>query len=304
MNLFIQSLLGNNLKVLNSTIIFQSIISGILMGGIFALFGVGFTLTWGVMKVINIAHAAFGILGSYIAYWGLSIYGIDPILSLIISTPLLFFSGIFIHRFFIQPITKSRDIVVASMILTFGLAIILENLMLIAWSPDERVITTSYSSKAIFLGDIVIRVSNLIGFIISIISIGAIYLFLYRSKIGKAVRATWQDREGAALQGINLDMVSMITFGLAVASSSAGGVAMAYMYSFNPPAHNFWLIFLFLVVILGGVGSILGSSIAGLFIGVISGLSGALFPMEWINVILFGLLIITLFLRPEGLFKK
>jgi branched-chain amino acid transport system permease protein len=204
----------------------------------------------------------------------------------------------------IQPITRSKDIVVASMILTFGLAIILENLMLAAWTADERLITTSYSSKAIFLGDIIIRVTSLLGFAVSILGIAAIYLFLHRTRTGKAVRATWQDPEGAALQGIKLTQVSMITFGLALASAGAGGVAMAYMYSFSPPLHNLWLIFLFLVVIVGGVGSIVGSAIAGLIIGLITGLSGAFFPQQWINVLLFGLLMVILLIKPEGLFKS
>jgi len=288
----------------NPIVIIQSAISGLLMGGIFALLGVGFSLSWGVMRVINIAHAAFGILGAYIAYWGLTLYGIDPILSLGVSLPLLFATGLIIHRFLIQPITRARDIVVASMILTFGLAILLENLMLFAWSPDERLITTSYSSRSIFLGEIIIKISNLIGFILSIIGIGAIYLFLYHTHIGKAVRATWQEPEGAALQGINLRRVSMVAFGLAIASAGGGGVAMAYMYSFNPPAHNLWLIFLFLVVIVGGVGSVIGSAVAGLIIGLITGLSGVFFPYQWVNVFLFGLLMGILLIKPEGLFKR
>jgi branched-chain amino acid transport system permease protein len=288
----------------NPVVILQSIVSGILMGGIFALLGVGFSLTWGVMKVINIAHAAFGILAAYLAYWGLTLYGIDPIFSLGLSLPLLFVTGIIIHRFLIQPITRAREIVVASMILTFGLAIVLENVMLFAWSPDERLITTPYSSQSVFLGEIIIKTSSLLGFVLSILGIGALYLFLYHTHIGKAVRATWQEPEGAALQGIDLKRVSMIAFGLAIASAGAGGVAMAYMYSFNPPAHNLWLIFLFLVVIVGGVGSILGSAIAGLLIGLITGLSGAFFPFQWINVLLFGLLMGILLVKPEGLFKR
>jgi branched-chain amino acid transport system permease protein len=288
----------------NAVVVVQSIVSGLLMGGIFALFGVGFSLTWGVMKVINIAHAAFGILAAYMAYWGLTLYGVDPFLSLVLSLPFLFGTGLLIHRFLIQPITRSKEIVVASMILTFGLAIVLENMMLSAWTPDERLITTSYASKAIFLGEIIIKVSNLLGFLLSILGIAAIYLFLHRTRTGKAVRATWQDPEGAALQGINLQRVSMIAFGLALASAGAGGVAMACLYSFSPPAHNLWLIFLFLVVIVGGVGSVIGSAIAGLIIGLVTGLSGAFFPQQWINVLLFGLLMVLLLIKPEGLFRK
>jgi len=289
--------------MLNAVVILQSIVSGLLMGGMFALLGVGFSLTWGVMKVINIAHAAFGILAAYIAYWALTLYKVDPVVSLVVSTPLLFVTGLVIYRLLIQPITRAKDVVVASMILTFGLAIVLENLMLLAWSPDERLITTSYSSQALFIGDIIIKVSSLIGFMLSVLGIAAIYFFLHRTHTGKAVRATWQEPEGAALQGINLRRVSMITFALAIASAGAGGVTMAYMYSFNPPAHNLWLIFLFLVVILGGVGSVLGSAAAGLMIGLIIGVCSAFFPQQWINVLLFALLMVILLIKPEGLFR-
>ena len=288
----------------NLVVIIQSIVSGILMGGIFGLLGVGFSLSWGVMKVINIAHAAFGILAAYVAYWGLTLYRIDPVLSLGLSLPLLFATGLLIHRFLIQPITRARDIVVASMILTFGLAIVLENVMLFAWSPDERLITTAYSSQAIFIGDVIIKVSSLVGFVLSGLGIGAIYFFLYHTHTGKAVRATWQEPEGAALQGINLRKVSMIAFGLAIASAGAGGVAMAYLYSFNPPVHNLWLVFLFMVVIVGGVGSVVGSAVGGLIIGLVTGLSGAFLPFQWINVLLFGLLMGILLIKPEGLFTR
>ncbi len=288
----------------NPVVIIQSIVSGLLMGGVFGLLGVGFSLSWGVMKVINIAHAAFGILAAYIAYWGLTLYGIDPLFSLGLSLPLLFLSGLLIYRFLIEPITRAKDIVIASMILTFGLAIVLENAMLFAWSPDERLITTAYSSRAIFVGDIIVKVASLIGFVLSGLGIGAIYFFLYHTHTGKAVRATWQEPEGAALQGINLKKVSMIAFGLAIASAGTGGIAMAYMYSFNPPVHNLWLVFLFLVVIVGGVGSVVGSAVGGLIIGLVTGLSGAFLPFQWINVFLFGLLMGILLIKPEGLFKR
>ena len=189
------------------------------------------------------------------------------------------------------------------MILTFGLAIILENAMLFAWQPDERLITTAYSSKAIFLGEIVIKVSNLLGFVLSILGISAIYFFLHRTHIGKAVRATWQEPEGAALQGINLEegLDDHLWAGPCLVGSRRRGHGVHVFL--QPPAHNLWLIFLFLVVIVGGVGSVMGSAAAGLIIGLITGLSGAFFPQQWINVILFGLLMVILLVKPEGLFK-
>jgi branched-chain amino acid transport system permease protein len=289
---------------MNSTLVIQSVLSGIMMGAVYALLGVGFSLTWGVMKVINISHAAFGLLGSFLGYSMLRSWGIDPVLSLAFSTPLLFFLACLIYRILIAPITKAKAVIVSSMILTFGLAIILENLMALIWGPDPRVLTTWYSSKVLVVGSFYFQYPRLIGFALSVIGIGAIYVFLQRTYTGKAVRAAWQQPDAAQLYGINLKRISMISFGLAVASSAVGGVAMSYLYSFEPYAHNFWLINLFLVVIVGGVGNVLGTAAAGVIVGTITGLCLAFLPYQWVNPITFGLLIIILLMRPEGLFRS
>jgi branched-chain amino acid transport system permease protein len=283
--------------------ILQSLVSGILMGGIYALMGVGFSLTWGVMRVINIAHATFGVLAAYIAYWGLTKLGLDPLLSLVAILPGFFFGGMAIYRAFIRPLTKGREMIVSSMILTFGLAIVLENVMLWVWKADPRVLNPSYAGEALFLGEIALPIAQLLAFSLAAVGISLLYFFLNHTHTGKAVQATWQDQEGAALMGINLQKVSQITFGLAIAAAGLGGVSMALMYTFDPPVHNFWLIYMFLVVIVGGVGSILGTALGGLLLGVITGLCMAFVPYQWINVLTFGLLVVTLLVRPQGLFK-
>jgi len=288
---------------MTAAFILQSLISGILMGGIYALLGVGFSLTWGVMRVINIAHAVFGVLAAYIAYWLLTKLALDPLFSLLVSLPSFFFGGMVIHRWFIRPITKAREIIVSSMVLTFGLAIVAENILLWGWGADPRVLNPSYSSQALFWGPIALPIPQLLGFALSASGIFLLYFFLNHTHTGKAVQATWQDQEGAALMGINLHHVSQITFGLAISAAGLGGVSMAMMYTFDPPVHNFWLIYMFLVVIVGGVGSILGTALAGLLLGVITGLSMAFIPYQWINALTFGLLIITLLVRPQGLFR-
>jgi branched-chain amino acid transport system permease protein len=258
--------------------ILQSLVSGILMGGIYALMGVGFSLTWGVMRVINIAHATFGVLAAYIAYWGLTKLGLDPLLSLVAILPGFFFGGMAIYRAFIRPLTKGREMIVSSMILTFGLAIVLENVMLWVWKADPRVLNPSYAGEALFLGEIALPIAQLLAFSLAAVGISLLYFFLNHTHTGKAVQATWQDQEGAALMGINLQKVSQITFGLAIAAAGLGGVSMALMYTFDPPVHNFWLIYMFLVVIVGGVGSILGTALGGLLLGVITGLCMAFVP--------------------------
>ena len=288
---------------MNTVLVVQSLISGIMMGAVYALLGVGFSLTWGVMKVIHISHAAFGLIGAFLAYTLLKLWGLDPILSLLVSVPLLFFAACLIYRFLITPIMQAKEVIVPSMILTFGIAIILENLMLLIWSPDPRLLTTPYTSKVLVLGPLYFQYPRLAGFLMSVVGVAVIHFFLKKTYTGKAVRAAWQQSEAARLYGVNLSRISMITFGLAVSSAGVGGVAMAFLYSFEPHTHNLWLIYLFLVVIVGGVGNVIGTALAGLIIGVITGLSLAFLPYQWVNILTFGLLMIILFIRPHGLFK-
>jgi branched-chain amino acid transport system permease protein len=289
---------------MNAVLVLQSLLSGIMMGVVYALLGLGFSLSWGVMKVINISHAAFGLLGAFLAYAMLRWWGLDPFLSLAVTTPLLFVAACFIYRILIVPITKAREVIVSSMILTFGIAIILENLMLVIWGPDPRLLTTSYTNKVLILGPIYLQYPRLAAFLLSVAGVILIYLFLKKTFTGKAVRAAWQQPDAAQLYGVNLKQISMITFGLAVASSGAGGVGMAMLYSFEPHSHNLWLIYLFLVVIVGGVGNVFGAAAAGLIIGIITGLSLAVLPYQWVNLLTFGLLTVILLVRPEGLFRS
>ncbi|KPV62812.1 MAG: branched-chain amino acid transporter permease subunit LivH [Candidatus Bathyarchaeota archaeon BA1] len=274
------------------------------MGGIYAAMAVGFTLVWGVMKVINLAHCAIGVFSAYVAYWLLVYYGIDPLLSLVLTVPLLFVIGLLIHEFLIKRIVKARDIALTSMVLMFGLSILVENLLLYFWGPSPRLVTTAHTGKSLFLDGIAFPIPSLIGFGISITLLTIIYIFLHGTYVGKAVRATWQDREGAALMGINLDRVSMITFGLATASVGAGGVCMTFMYSFYPSLHAIWLIFMFLVVIVGGVGSVIGVAAGGLILGLFIGVSAVFVPFAWVNVVVFLSLILILLIKPTGLFRR
>jgi branched-chain amino acid transport system permease protein len=289
---------------MNTVLVVQCLLSGIMMGAVYALLGVGFSLTWGVMKVINISHAAFGLVGAFIAYALLQWWGLDPILSLFVTTPFLFLAGCLTYRLLIVPVTKSKEIIVSSMILTFGVTIILENLLLMIWGPEPRLLTTWYTTKVLIVGPFYFQYPWLAGFLMSVIGVMLIHIFLKRTYTGKAVRAAWQQPEASQLCGINLKRISMITFGLAVSSAGAGGLGLAMLYSFEPHAHNLWLIYLFLVVIVGGVGNVLGTAAAGVLIGVITGLSLAFLPYQWVNLLTFGLLMVILVVRPQGLFQS
>jgi len=287
---------------MNFVLVGQSLISGIMMGAVYALLGIGFSLTWGVMKVINVSHATFGLLAAFVAYTLFKVFGMDPVASLAVTLPSLFGLGCLVYWFLIHPITRAKAVIVSSMILTFVVAIILENLILLVWGADPRLLTTSYTNKVFAIGPLYFQYPRVLGFLMAVVGVTAIQLFLKRTLTGKAVRAAWQQPEASQLCGINLKKISMITFGLAVASAGAGGVGMAMLYSFEPHSHNLWLIYLFLVVIVGGVGNILGAAAGGMLIGVITGLSMAFLPYQWINVLTFGLLMLILIFRPHGLF--
>lgn len=285
------------------THLIESLLSGVFLGSIFALLTVGFSLSWGIMKVLNLSHAVFGVLAAYIAYWMLARASIDPLVSLLVVVPFFFVLGLGIYRFLLAPLSRARDLPMASTVLTFGLAVIVENSMAYAWKPDARILKTAYIGASVPVGDLPVPLGPLLGFSLAVLSIGLIYYFLHSTYTGKAVQATWQEHEGAALVGISLSRVSLITFGLAMASAGVAGVALAFLYTFYPTVHYIWLLFIFLVAILGGVGSMIGALAGGLVIGLVFGMAAAFIPFVWVNAVLFGLLLIILLVRPTGLFR-
>lgn len=283
----------------------QSTVSGLLIGAAFAVLSVGFSLTWGVTQVLNIAHAAFALLAAYLGYFASSYFQVDPVLVLVVIIPLFFVLGVGIHQVLIK-ITAQRahDLALSSMILTFGLAVVMENVMQVLWTPDPRVLKTSYTGKAIFVGPIAIATTHLISFVLAMLTIALLYVFVHHTLTGKAVRAVWQNPTGAALSGVNMGRVTNITYGIAVATAGIGGVVMSLIYTFDPSTDMVWLVYIFLVVILGGVGSVLGALLAGLIIGLTVGISGVFIPLVWVNLVLFLALILLLLLRPSGLLQR
>ena len=293
------------MQVISANQLIQSVVSGLLLGGTFALLAVGFSLILGITHVVNLSHPVFALVAAYITYWLLYFYKMDPLTSLILVIPVLFVLGVIMERTVIRETARrTKDLTSASLVLTFGITIIVENLLLLFCKATPRLVTTSYSGKSLFIGNIAFSINHLISFAVAALTVGAIYIFLQHSYLGKAARAVWQDREGAILSGISIDRVTAVTYGISLASAGVGGTCMSLMYSIEPATHYGWITFVFAVVILGGVGSILGTAIAGLIIGLVIGISSALIPLTWINLVLFGIIILLLLVRPTGLFKQ
>lgn len=287
------------------TELLQNLASGVMIGIVYALLSIGFSLSWGTLGVISIVHPAFAVLGAYIAYFSYHSFGFDPIASLLFTIPVFFFIGVAINSTLFNRLnTITKHVGFASMVVTFGMAITLENLMKFFFTADPRLLRIDYlRDLTLSLGGVSIASRYLVAAFIALITLAVIYYFLYSTYTGKAVRAVEQEKEGAAFVGINVMRVSSITYGIALASAGVAGLALAMVYPFEPPIHIPWLVIIFLVVIAGGVGSVVGTILTGLIVGLLFTLSGMVVPFSLVNLVIFLALIVVLIFRPKGIWS-
>lgn len=283
----------------------QLLVQGLLVGMSYAVLAAGLTLIFGVMKIINFAHASFAVLAMYFpAFWFLQWWGIDPFLSAVISLPLFFVLGFLVERLLISKILSSSTSETSTLIITMGLSLLIENLILIGWSGAPRIINQSYTLEDWQIGEVLINHAQVYSMVGSIALIGGLYLFLNKTMIGKGIKAAADDPEGCAYMGVNLKFVYGIAFGLGIAVTAAGGCFMATYRPFDPFYGQGIVVILFVIVVLGGLGSITGAVIGGLIIGVIQQLSTLVIEVSLQNVAVFAIFLICLYFRPQGIFGK
>ena len=281
----------------------QAIVSGILIGGLYAVMSVGISLTWGVLKIINLAHFSFVLLGAYVAYQLSTSFGWDPLLTLIVVIPGGFLAGVIMQIFF--ELAKVDEF--QSLIISFGILIIRQSVTRTIWTADFRRIDgdlNRYESMSFFVGDIAVQVAPLIAFGAAVAIAVGMSLLLGRTYFGKAVRAIVDDPEIARAYGIDVRRVAVILSGLATAFSAAAGVFIATFQSLTPNMSFGWFGIVFPVVILGGLGSAAGALGAGVIVGVAAGVA----TTEWgplsASLVTFLILIGALLFRPQGLFTR
>lgn len=282
--------------------IIQVFISGVLMGGIYSFIALGLTLIFGVMKVINFAHGALLMLAMYASFWLLTLFGIDPYLSVLVTIPVFFGIGWLIQRFLIEPVLDAPHLI--QIVVTLGLTMFLENIALFLWSPDYRSVQVSYQEANILLGDVSVSFTRLMSFILAIAGTGALYLFLKRTNIGKAIRATADDKEAAILMGINQKKVYYIAFGIGAACVGMAGSFITPVFFVDPYIGGVFVLMAFVVVIMGGIGSFLGALVCGLIVGVTESFGAIFMPGSMKRVLPFALLIIIMLFKPTGLFGR
>ena len=284
------------------TDLFTPIIMGILLGGLYAIIALGLSLIFGVVKEINIAHGDLVILGSYFGYVSMTVIGIDPILSLVIGMPLLFGIGFAIQKYLLNRAFRiSMD---ATLIIAFGISIILQNIFQLIWSPLSRGLTTNYSLERFSIGPIGFPLMYLLDFIVAIIVMLILREFLRRTYLGMAIRAAAQDWRAAHLMGINTNQVFAITFGIATALAAIAGVFLGLTFPFTPVSGTPFLIIALGVVVLGGLGSITGTFIGGIAFGLAQTLGGHFFGLAAQMLVAYTMVLVVLAVIPRGIFGR
>ena len=277
----------------------QGVVSGLLAGGLYAMVALGMALIFGVMRVINIAHGTLLMLGAYSTFWLFSLYGMNPFLSILISFPLLFLVGAILQRLFVYQVVNAPEL--SSLLLTFGISIFISNMAMVAWTADYR--SVEFLTGSFLLGPIALSKPRLVVFSFALAITWLAFLFLNLTKIGKAIRATSQQRDLAQVCGINVRRIDLITFGLASGLAGAGGSLLSVMFSVFPEMGQIYVFKSFLVIVLGGAGNYPGAFFGGLILGLAEGLASLFLSAQLSEVIAYILLVIILLVRPTGLFR-
>jgi branched-chain amino acid transport system permease protein len=278
------------------------IIMGILLGGLYALIALGLSLVFGVMKLINVAHGDLVMFSSYFAYALMTMWGIDPILSLTIGIPLWFIIGFAIQKYLMgRAFEISME---APLIIAFGISLILQNLAQTIWSPMSRGLTTSYSLVSFNIGGAIVPLTYLLDFIAALVVTLLLREFLRRTYLGMAISAASQDKRGAQLMGINTNLVYAFAFAIAMITASVAGVFLGLTFPFNPTSGVSFLIIAFGVIIIGGLGSMLGTFIGGMVIGLAQTLSGYFFGTATAMLFAYLIVLVVLAVRPQGVFGR
>lgn len=283
-------------------LLLQSIVSGLLMGGVYSLVAVGLSLIFGVMRIINFAHGSFMMLGMFTTYWLYVLLGIDPYLSLLFSIPALFVIGLIVERFVIDKVLSAPEH--NQLLLTLGISMFIENLALFIWSPNYRTLSIPYVNKAATVGTVMISFPKLIAFLFAVLLSAALYYFLKNTDVGKAIRAASEEKEGALTVGINLKRIYYIAFGIGTACVGAAGTLTAPFFYVNPHVGGIFVITAFVIVVLGGMGNIIGALVGGLIIGLAESVGAAFIPGQLKQFIIYFIFILVLLFKPEGLFGR
>jgi branched-chain amino acid transport system permease protein len=289
-------------QVMRMGVFGQTVISGILLGGMYALIAIGMTLIMGVMKIVNLAHGALMMVGMYVTYVCFQNFGIDPYIGMLIAMPTLFFLGCLIQKYMINRLVEVESILPENQVLlTVGIMLVLTEAMRLIFKSDYRSVVTGYSSDTVFLSGMSINLSMVIGFFIAILFTLLLHLFLTKTDLGKSIRTVAQDRDAAVYMGVNSSRITMLTFGIGAALAAAGGSLLLPLFYLWPDIGHLFTAKSFIITILGGLGSTMGAAIGGVLLGVAESLGATYISMGYKDLVGLVMFLLVLLFLPGGL---
>jgi len=279
----------------------QQLLNGLANGMGYVLIAVGLTLVFGVLRVVNFAHGEFFMLGAYVTYYGMTLAGMDYISALLVATLVVAGLGILANRFFFQPLKKEHEFTI--LLSSLGLALLLSHLAEAIFGADPKYVDTPYSDATFSLGDITVTQQRVGVIVVASALIAATYWFIKHTRMGKMMQATAQNPEGAALTGINTRFVHAYTFALACALAALSGALVGPTAMLYPTVGDWAVLKGFIVVVMGGLGSVTGTLMGGLILGIAESLGGGYISLGFKEAIGYAIIIVVLLLRPNGLFN-
>lgn len=286
--------------------VFQTLVFGVFVGGIYGIAAMGLALVFGVLKMLNIAHGELLMLGGYCSFLVFNTFGMDPFISLLVTIPALFIIGLLLDRVVYRHVVRlaGEEKIKNSLLVSFGLTLVIQNMAQWGFTADERSIQVAYAGEGLNLLGVALPYTRLASLLIALAVTLALNYFLHRTYPGKAILATAEDWEAAELAGINIHRVYMMTFALGASLASIAGTFVAVTYGVSPSMGIIWTLKALIVVVLAGTGSILGAFPAGILLGVVEAVSGAFIGSTYREVIGLVIFVLVLILRPQGLFMR
>jgi branched-chain amino acid transport system permease protein len=283
------------------TQIIQVLILGLALGGVYALMSSGMTLIFGVMRIVNLAHAAFIIMAAYISFWLFKLWHVDPIVSMVVTMPVMFFIGVLYYKVMFASRADNPRFTDITVLVTFASALVIEGVLSYLFTGIYRSTNPIYATKPFLLGPFFVPQSQVYATAISITLIVSLWLFLRYTRVGNAIRATMQNRNSAQVVGVNVAWISMLSFGIGLAMAGAAGSLLSFIFTFFPAKHVAWIGMLMSLVVLGGMGSLIGAMLSSFLLAVIASYVSFYLGPTWAPITFYLALFLILLFRPQGL---
>ena len=288
----------------SAELLINAVVTGLLLGGFYAAVALGLSITFGQLDIVNIAHPTFVIFGSYIAYILNENFGFDPVLAGIAVSPAFFLLGMALYRVYYVSFERTGQESLSGLTFFFGLMLIIEVSLILVYGVDYRLVSAPYIGKTWHIGFIDFPLRMTVPFVVSIVMTGVVFLYLSKTYMGRAIQAVSQDRLALQLMGADPVKVKQIALGIAIATAAVAGALLIIIQPVEPSVGRLYIGRIFAIVVLGGMGSIGGTLVAALMIGVIESFIATFYGPSWAPAVGFGILLITLAIRPQGIFGR